>query len=165
MNVSTSMAGWSAGGQTVSDRSISPETKGGRRQRWLMRGDTRSIWVEQADQAYIALRDTAEEASRSNWDGYGASPVSDATVAQGLAFLDLLPSTVPPPEVSAHPDGELAFEWRRGPGRVLTVSVNETGRLSYAAMFGEARQHGTEYLLDAVPDSLFQALRRLYAHG
>ena len=165
MNVSTSMAGWSAGGQMVFDRSISPEAKEVRRQRWLMRGDTLSVWVDQAYQAYIALRDTAEEASRSNWDGYGAPPVSDATVAQGLAFLDLLPSTVPPPEVSAHPDGELAFEWWRGPGRVLTVSVNETGRLSYAAMFGDARQHGTEYLLDAVPDSLFQALRRLYAHG
>ena len=51
MNLSTSMAGWSAGGQTVSDRSISPETKGVRRQRWLMRGDTLSIWVDQAYQA------------------------------------------------------------------------------------------------------------------
>jgi hypothetical protein len=39
------------------------------------------------------------------------------------------------------------------------------GRLSYAATFGAARQHGTEYLVDALPDPLFQALRRLYAHA
>ena len=166
MNVSTSIAGWSTSGQTAaSDRSTSPEAKGFRQPRGLMGGDTPSVWVDQAHQAYIALRDTAEEASRSNWDGYGAPAVSDATVAQGLAFLDLLPSTVPPPEVSAHPDGEVAFEWWQGPHRVLTVSVNETGRLSYAAMFGAARQHGTEYLLEELPDPLLQALRRLYAHG
>lgn len=162
MSVLTSIADWSAGGQTVSDRSISQGAKGVRRRRWLMRSDTPSVWV---DQVYMALRETAEEASRPNWDGYGASAVSDTTVAQGLALLDLLPSTVPAPEVSAHPDGELAFEWWLGPHRALTVSINEMGRLSYAAMFGAARQHGTEYLVDVLPDPLLQVFRRLYAHG
>lgn len=109
------------------------------------------------------LLDAFEEASRPNWDGYGAYPVSGITVAHARAFLDLLPSTLPRPEISPHPDGELAFEWSFAPRRLLTVSVNESGRLSYAALFGQARLHGTEFLLDAMPEAVALALRRLHA--
>ena len=108
-------------------------------------------------------REAADEASRPDWDGYGVCAVSEATLAQALALLDLLPSALPDPEISAHPDGEIAFEWSLGPRRVLTVAVNESGRVSYAALFGSARQHGSEHLLGVLPDPVGQALRRLYS--
>jgi hypothetical protein len=112
-----------------------------------------------------SLLEVFGEASRPNWDGYGAYPVSGATLAYALEFVDLLPSALPRPEISAHPDGELAFEWSVGRRRLLTVSINESGRLSYAALFGQARLHGTEFLLDALPEPVALALRRLYSAG
>jgi hypothetical protein len=128
--------------------------------------DTRSVSIDQANEDCLeSLHEAADEASRPNWNGYDAVPVSDATLAQARALLDLFPSTFPKPDISAHPDGEIAFEWFFGPRRVLTVSVSETGRLSYAAMFGHARVHGTEFLLDVLPPSIAAALRRLYSGG
>ena len=103
------------------------------------------------------------EASRPDWDGHGAEPVDALTVAQALSFLRLIPSTVVPPEISAHPDGELAFEWAPAPRGLLTVSVNRSGKLSYAALVGETRQHGTEFILDALPESITLALRKVHS--
>lgn len=123
---------------------------------------TPSVSVDQRKREQLeALREVYEEASLAGWDGHGADLVSRATLAQALAFLDILPSTSPVPDMSAHPDGELAFEWYFGRGRVLTISVNETGRLSYAALFGYSSQHGTEFLLDNLPETIALALRRL----
>jgi len=149
----------------VRNRAISERAKGPR----LLVGTsqvpsdvTPSVSVDQRKREQLdALRDVYEEALVPGWDGHGAEPVSKATLAQALAFLDILPSTSPSPEMSAHPDGELAFEWYFGRGRVLSVSVNETGRLSYAALFGYSSQHGTEFLLDGLPEAIALALRRL----
>lgn len=156
-------AHWSEALRTASDRAVSPEATRSRRLRKFVGHDTPSVSIDQAyDECLESLREAAEEASRPNWDGYGAQPVSGATLAQALAFLDLLPSTLPRPEISPHPDGELAFEWSFGPRRVLTISVSESGRLSYAALFGHARLHGTEFLLDALPEAVILAIQRLY---
>jgi hypothetical protein len=157
-------AHWSEDLKTAWDRSVSQEAKRSRRVRRFVGHVTPSVTVDEAyDECLESLLEASEEASRPNWDGYGAYPVSDATLAQALAFLDLLPSTLPRPEISPHPDGELAFEWSFGPRRLLTVSVTESGRLSYAALFGQGRLHGTEYLLDALPEPVALALRRLYS--
>ena len=127
---------------------------------------TRSVSFDEKSREQLeALRDAYEEASLPGWDGHGAEPVSKATLAQALAFLDILPSTSPSPGMSAHPDGELAFEWYVGRGRVLSISVNEAGRLSYAALFGYSSQHGTEILLDSLPEAIALALRRLYSES
>lgn len=157
-------AHWSEALRTASDRAVSQEATRSRRARKFVSHGTPSVSVDQAyEECLESLREAAEEASRPNWDGYGAQPVSGATMAQALAFIDLLPSTLPRPEISPHPDGELAFEWSLDSRRVLTVSVNEWGRLSYALLFGHARLHGTEVLLDALPEAVTLALRRLYA--
>lgn len=127
---------------------------------------TLSVSVDEKGREQLeSLRDVYEEASLRGWDGHGAEPVSEATLAQALAFLDLLPSTSPSPGMSAHPDGELAFEWYVGRGRVLSISVNDAGRLSYAALFDYSSQNGTEFLLDSLPEAITLALRRLYSES
>lgn len=108
-----------------------------------------------------ALLEVFKEASHADWDGYGARPVSAATLSQALAFLALLPATLPRPEVSGHPDGELAFEWSFGRRQILTVSINQSGKLSYAALIGQVQQHGTEFILDRLPETIALALRRV----
>ena len=125
--------------------------------------DTPSVSLDEArNEVLESLRAASGEASKPGWDGYDASPVSGRTIAQALAFLDLLPSALMRPEISAHPDGELAFEWYVAPRWLLTVSISETGRLSYAGLFGLARVHGTEWLLDSIPQEVTLAFQRLH---
>jgi hypothetical protein len=112
----------------------------------------------------LALDQVYQEASSDGWDGYRAKAVTPPTYEQAKRFLDLLPTTVPQPDVNAEPDGEIAFEWRTGPWRMLSVSVGPTGRLSYAALFGRHRNsHGTDYLVTDMPKVITEHLRRLFS--
>lgn len=143
-------------------RSVTKEASQSRRDLRLDLGLAPSVSLDEVYQDSIAAVLSAyKEASRPGWDGYDAHPVPPATCAQALAFLKLLPSTALRPEIVPHPDGELAFEWALGTRRVLTVSVDRTGKLSYAALIGETKQYGTEFLLDSLPDAIALALRRL----
>src|SRR5438093_3276445 len=72
--------------------------------------------------ARTSLALTTREASVRNWDGYGARCVQPATYENALRFLRNLPRSVPAPEISAEPDGEIAFDWHEGVG-TFSVSV------------------------------------------
>jgi len=113
-----------------------------------------------------ALRDACARAAQENWDGYGAQAVSPAVCEQAEAFLQALPTTAPVPEVVPEPDGEIAFEWDRGPWRVFSVSVGPSGTLSYAGLYGrKAKVHGTELFMDRLPKPIADGLARLIALG
>jgi hypothetical protein len=101
-------------------------------------------------------------ASAPHWDGPGSAPVSDLTMGRALAFLEALPSTFPPPEISADPDGEIAFEWYGGRGLVFSVSVGERLGVAYAGTIGALRLWGTEPFFDEIPSGVLEMLRRLY---
>ena len=62
------------------------------------------------------------------------------------------------------PDGEIEFEWFRGPRWLFTVSVGRTGALSYAGLFGRNKTHGVEQLVEGLPEAIAQNLRRLLGH-
>jgi hypothetical protein len=112
-----------------------------------------------------ALEQAYDRASVDNWDGYGAKPISPESYWRAHDFLQLLPSTVPPPDVSAEPDGEIAFEWHVDPSHTFSVSVGRDGRLSFAAILGRNESYGTEYLVDRMPEPVLSILRRLLANG
>lgn len=63
--------------------------------------------------------------------------------------------------MAVHPDGEIEFEWYRGPRWLLTVSVGKTGALSYAGLFGRNKVHGVEQFSEGLPDAIVQNLGRL----
>jgi len=109
----------------------------------------------------LALEEVYREASVDNWDGYGAKAVAPETYERARLFLNLIPTTAPPAEVSAEPDGEISFEWRRGPWRLFSVSVGPTSRLTYAGLFGRRRAHGTEFFVNELPEVITRNLRRL----
>ena len=90
-----------------------------------------------------------------------ATPVDHGTLEAAIAFASLLPRSVPLPEVSADPDGEIAFDWIGPSQKMCSVSVNKSGRLAYAAWFGEDRAvHGTENLNREFPQEIIRALIR-----
>jgi hypothetical protein len=88
-------------------------------------------------------------------------PVAFDTVNASIAFARLLPRIVPIPEVSADPDGEISFDWVAASGKMFSVSVSGSGRLSYAGFFGEnARVHGTEELVDGLPEEILRGIQK-----
>jgi hypothetical protein len=151
-------------GLAPTDRAVSAEARRLGRARWQSAGTAFSLSLEEPyRRAAEAVIGAAQEANRPNWDGQGGLPVTQGAVAQAFAFLDVLPSTLSEPEVTVDSDGELSFEWSFGPRRALTASINGSGRISFAALIGIERLHGTNYLLDALPEPLTLALQQLHA--
>jgi hypothetical protein len=96
------------------------------------------------------------------WDGAGSRPVSSASVVQAQHFLAALPAMFPAPEVSADPDGEIAFEWYVGTRQVFSVSIGDQPEIAYAGTFGAKRTWGSEPFLGELPGEVLRNLRRLY---
>lgn len=120
----------------------------------------------------LALRGTAEAAlaelerlrmaaAEANWDGHGALPLDAGAVDQAFRFIQALPTTIPVPDVSADPDGEVDLLWQLDPTRTISVSVAANGRLAYAALIGSAQSFGTEWLANEIPQQILDNLARV----
>lgn len=109
-----------------------------------------------------ALEKCVLEASSSDWDAYGAAAVQPATRSAAYRFLSALPKAVPLPDIGADPDGDISFEWRVGPRRVLTVSIDANGVLSFAATVGFRETHGRDDMAGTIPYSVLHTLHDLY---
>lgn len=111
----------------------------------------------------VALQLACAEAAEEDWDGYGAAAVEASTRQRAQRFLDLLPTELPDPEVAAHPDGAIAFEWHPSRETTLVVSVPGKGDLAYAGVSPEEQSFGTLVFGSMVPRSLFERLRTIYS--
>ena len=76
------------------------------------------------------------------------------TLALAHWVVQSLPTTIPAPELSAEPDGQITLEWYRSPTRLLSVSIDPVGSLHYAATLGGRAQYGTEPFLGDFPLAL-----------
>ena len=56
-----------------------------------------------------ALRNAFAECREDDWDGYGAKKVDNQSYEHSLRFLDMLPDTIPAPEVAVDPEWKNAF--------------------------------------------------------
>lgn len=107
------------------------------------------------------LEQVFEDASSAGWDGYGADPVTQETFDTAKRFIEALPNTWPAPEISADPDGEITFEWGRGPDMVFAVSIGASDLADYAGLFGRVKIHGRE-VLSELPKVVLDNLARLF---
>ncbi len=81
-------------------------------------------------------------------------------------FLLVLSSQAPMPDLAYDEDGEIVFDWRRGKGRHLSVSLRDDGRLSYAARFSEYdKERGTKRFDHSIPKTVMGLLQRLAKAG
>lgn len=94
--------------------------------------------------AFDDLNQVYADCLEPNWDGYGATPVSEATYRLAYQFLEALPLGAPLPSFGAEPDGHLTMEWHRSPRWTLSISVSPEGELHYAALLGTRKAYGTE---------------------
>ena len=109
------------------------------------------------------LLQTVKECRDSNWDGYGAAPVSDITYQFAQQFLKALPLGISAPTIGAEPDGHLTVEWYRSPLRTLSVSISPEGDLHYAALIGTAKAFGTEAFFGEAPKAIVDLIHRVMA--
>jgi len=115
-----------------------------------------------AERTLEELEQVQAEASKEGWNGYGAKAVDPDAYRQAKLFLVALPTTAPSPEISADPDGDIAFDWIFGPQKALSVSIGPTGRCTFAWMLGKSTYRGTVWLDDdGIPASIVHALGRL----
>jgi len=108
------------------------------------------------------IDEIARECAARNWDGYGAVAVSKNTRENAERFVDLLPSDLPRPAAVPSPNGHIALTWDFGPGRILTISVGESGSAAYAGILGNGvRRHGVEPFRDDVAKVLVESIREV----
>ena len=92
------------------------------------------------------LLEVFEESCKANWDGYGALPVTEETYQEAVQLIDLLPRSIPLPEIAAEPAGEIGFEWYKDKNKVFVISVKGDKVITYAGLFWKDKIHGTEPL-------------------
>lgn len=108
-----------------------------------------------------ALVEAFHECSQADWDGYGAAPANQLSMARAREVLAAFPDCLGVPDIAFEPDGDAGLEWWRGPDRVLSVSVGRNGELRYAARLNAARVIGTEVFADGLPKRLVEAAYEL----
>jgi hypothetical protein len=86
--------------------------------------------------------------TESNWDGYGALPISGETKRNVLAALSALASGAPPPTVIPNPNGTMSFEWETEHG----IGHLEIGKTRYS--FYVKPSSGRAILADGDADNI-----------
>lgn len=93
---------------------------------------------------------------------------SEVSIANNKAFmlaqrfLLALPSQLPPPELAFDDDGEIAFDWRNSRGFLLSLTLREDGRLSYAARFSAFdKEYGTKRFDSSIPRQVIELVQRV----
>lgn len=109
-----------------------------------------------------ALMNILEECAHPNWDGYGAKPIDKESYHESLRFVQYLPNSIPSPEVTIEPDGEIAFEWFNNKRRVFSISIGRNGELTYAGLFGYNKAHGTEFFGDELPKTILESIQKVF---
>lgn len=114
------------------------------------------------ENALSSLREVREECSVSDWDGYGAFPMTEDAFNEVRELIKLFPSSIPMPEISADPTGAISLEWYRERRLTFVVSLSGEKRLDYAGLFGSNKSYGSEYFGYTLPVVVLENLRRLY---
>jgi len=118
--------------------------------------------IDWTEHALEELEGVYEECLETNWDGYGAMPISRETYSEARKLLRMVPSSLPRPDISAEPDGEITFEWYREKYSVFVISVGGNNLITYAGLLGKSNKiHGTEYFADELPEIIRHCIRRL----
>ena len=107
------------------------------------------------------LIEASQQASKVNWDGYGAATPDVAALKNAYAFINILPSTIGLPDISIDSDGEVSFDWFDAPKRQFSISIGSLGVLSYAGLFGSDRVAGSERFEGIIPRTLLHYINRV----
>ena len=101
---------------------------------------SRALFVSKKD-ALNRLSELAAECAQADWDGYGAEAVSQSAVKRSELFIRRLPESLPLPEISVEPDGEIALDWSPTPMQTFSVSIGTEDQMACAWVNGTEHGH------------------------
>ncbi len=117
-------------------------------------------WVLKLREWAEDLEAICQEAITEDWDGEGATCVQRGARRYALLLVFDLDEGTRLPEVSVDPDGEISLRWHVDQD-VYSISISDSGRLSYAGLFGLSECHGTEWMVERPPEAVKRPLSRL----
>lgn len=88
--------------------------------------------------------------------------VSLAPYTRMFEFLTVLPRFVGVPEIVVESDHQIALDWDLGARRQLSLTINETTYVGYAALLGHEPIHGRAPFAGSVPETVAHLLQRLF---
>lgn len=107
------------------------------------------------------LKAVAMSASHDDWDGEGARALREDSLDRAEKLLELLPASMPDPEMSVSGLGSLTLDWDDGPEWQLSLALTERDTISYAGYFRGARSHGEfPFYPERLPEEIAIAIRR-----
>lgn len=109
--------------------------------------------------AEIYKRVSAALHRASSQDGTFTSPEA---VGRTLDLLNLLPPTMPLPDVVVESNTEIGLDWDEGSRRVVSLTVRDNPMIGFAAFFGAEPLYGRTPFAGEVPQTIRFLLRRLY---
>jgi hypothetical protein len=124
----------------------------------VARALARTDFEDRGAEIYSRLSAALHRASAQ--DGTFTSPEA---VGRALDLLNLLPPTVPLPEVVVESDTEIGLDWDEGSRRVVSLTVRENPMIGFAALFGAEPVYGRTPFVGEVPRIVRFLLDRLYA--
>lgn len=102
---------------------------------------SQALFGSKAD-AISRIWSLANECAEADWNGEGAASINRTAVFNAIAFIRLLPDSLPLPEFAPEPDGSISLDWMRSRSRIFSLSVGATDRLAYAWLDGTDKGHG-----------------------
>jgi hypothetical protein len=120
------------------------------------------LWHFAEPRVALLLSDIEQIVADSNTHGEADStPIQRNTAEAAIEFAYLLPRSLPIPEVTPDPDGDISFDWFGPSGKMFSVSVDARGRLAYAGRFAEtSKVHGTEQLSENCPQEIIRGIAK-----
>jgi hypothetical protein len=116
-----------------------------------------------AESAFDELGNVSEECRYDNWDGYGAKAITTDTLRNAYCVLEAIPIGYPSPSIGAEPDGAITLEWHRDRRHTLSVSVDDDGNLTYAALLGPSKVYGVEIFFGDLPAIILELVVKVLA--
>jgi hypothetical protein len=89
--------------------------------------------------------------------------VDAAVFGRAIALMSALPIYYPSPTIVVEDEDEIGLDWDEGNRRIVSLTVDSTSSVGFAALFGEEPIHGSFKLgAQRTPDTLRFLLGRLY---
>jgi hypothetical protein len=103
--------------------------------------------------------------TQDGWDGYDAVPISQEAAIRALTLIDLAPDSLPHPEIAPSADGEIAFEWRIGCERIMTVIAYPEEIIFSATLSPADRENGRKPHGRSWPPRVLEILSDYFLHA
>jgi len=120
-----------------------------------------------AQTAKAELLKLAAEGTKDDWDNAGGAAIGGNSLQLALKLLNRMPRNWPAPSVDLDNDGSVALGWYRGPGRRISVSIGNNGKLVYAWMIRTKdgkieRNYGVAESEGNFPETVSDMVSRLF---